>query len=578
MADKNFVVRQGTIKFTKADLNPSQVEILGVTSDGLVVTTGIPSGNFDNYTLLTTTENISSDLQNQINSLSAASSGGISSINNVTNPGGNIDLVTSTSEVSITPNDGANEVAIDVDLSAYATTAITDALSGAIDTNASDISTLQGANYVNTLNSLTGDLTIAAGDNVGVSVAGTTITISANEGITNHNDLSGLQGGTTNEYYHWTASDYADRILTTEVASISAGLDGRITSLESADYVNTIEGLSGVIDISGSGGVTISTDGNTLIIDGASAYTDEQAQDAVGLILVDTNSIDFTYDDGTPQITADVIVNSDSLEIGASGVRLKDTITGARTFSDNVTVNGNLYVNGTEFIVDTTTVSASDNIIVINGGETGAGVTAGTAGIQVDRGTETDYQFVFRESDDTFVIGEIGNLQAVATREDTPLDGGYAQWNDSANRFDAVPASTIVSDISGSFVNIDGDTMTGTLSVPDIEIGSGGAISTQVVSENNDVDTGTEVVDSFASTLGTGAMWIVAINDGTNYRTSTVIASWDGTSIEFTETSTVDIGDTSGLDMDVVINGADVELRATTTSDNWTVKAHRILL
>jgi hypothetical protein len=38
----------------------------------------------------------------------------------------------------------------------------------------------------------------------------------------------------------------------------------------------------------------------------ASGYTDEQAQDAVGTILADTATIDFTYTDGTPEIKADV--------------------------------------------------------------------------------------------------------------------------------------------------------------------------------------------------------------------------------------------------------------------------------
>lgn len=39
-------------------------------------------------------------------------------------------------------------------------------------------------------------------------------------------------------------------------------------------------------------------------------YTDEQAQDAVGGILVDSGRIDFTYSDATPSITADIIDNS----------------------------------------------------------------------------------------------------------------------------------------------------------------------------------------------------------------------------------------------------------------------------
>lgn len=46
-------------------------------------------------------------------------------------------------------------------------------------------------------------------------------------------------------------------------------------------------------------------------------YTDERAQDGVGTILTDTATIDFTYDDGTPQITADVIQSA--LDHGSIG-------------------------------------------------------------------------------------------------------------------------------------------------------------------------------------------------------------------------------------------------------------------
>lgn len=43
---------------------------------------------------------------------------------------------------------------------------------------------------------------------------------------------------------------------------------------------------------------------------GGAGYTDEEAQDAVGTILVDSSTIDFTYSDATPSITADVIDGS----------------------------------------------------------------------------------------------------------------------------------------------------------------------------------------------------------------------------------------------------------------------------
>jgi len=43
-------------------------------------------------------------------------------------------------------------------------------------------------------------------------------------------------------------------------------------------------------------------------------YTDEQAQDAIGTILADSGTIDFTYDDATPSITA--IVKDSSITEG----------------------------------------------------------------------------------------------------------------------------------------------------------------------------------------------------------------------------------------------------------------------
>ena len=49
----------------------------------------------------------------------------------------------------------------------------------------------------------------------------------------------------------------------------------------------------------------------------AQYFTDERAQDAIGTILLDTSSVDFTYDDGTPTISAVVLpagVNHDALQ------------------------------------------------------------------------------------------------------------------------------------------------------------------------------------------------------------------------------------------------------------------------
>lgn len=62
-----------------------------------------------------------------------------------------------------------------------------------------------------------------------------------------------------------------------------------------------------------------------------------------------------------------------------------------------------------------------------------------TSGIRIIRGNlEDDYLFEFRQSDETFTIGRDspGQIQAVATRQDTPVNMGLPYWNNSIYRFD----------------------------------------------------------------------------------------------------------------------------------------------
>ena len=91
--------------------------------------------------------------------------------------------------------------------------------------------------------------------------------------------------------------------------------------------------------------------------------------------------------------------------------------------------------------------------------------------------------------------------------------------------------------------------------------------------ENGDVDTGTETIASISTLEFDAAFFEFVIKKGTtNLRAGVVFATHDGTNVEFTETSTNDLGDTSDVTLSVDISGTDLRLRATTTSDNWKVK------
>lgn len=156
------------------------------------------------------------------------------------------------------------------------------------------------------------------------------------------------------------------------------------------------------------------------------------------------------------------VVGNGSAFVGESG-NVARTSLGLGT-GDSPQFTG-LTVTGTASIQTLTAVEVvevEDNLMIVNFGEAGAGVTAGIAGIEVERGSLTNYQFIFDESDDSFKIGEIGSLQKVATREDSPTDGAFATWNDTAARFDTTTDLTGLTNLTVDNININGNTISST--------------------------------------------------------------------------------------------------------------------
>ena len=79
-----------------------------------------------------------------------------------------------------------------------------------------------------------------------------------------------------------------------------------------------------------------------------------------------------------------------------SGATLSTT--GNATVGGALTVTGNLTVNGTTTTIDTNNVVIEDNTILLNKNEAGLGVTAGTAGIEVERGTANNVAWLWDET------------------------------------------------------------------------------------------------------------------------------------------------------------------------------------
>jgi hypothetical protein len=97
------------------------------------------------------------------------------------------------------------------------------------------------------------------------------------------------------------------------------------------------------------------------------------------------------------------------LNFNTTGASLTDKVA---TFGTSVVIDGNLTVSGSTTTINTETVTIADNIIVLN--SNAAGTATESAGFEIERGTDTNVQFLWNETNDYWsAVGtklHVGNI------------------------------------------------------------------------------------------------------------------------------------------------------------------------
>ena len=280
-------------------------------------------------------------------------------------------------------------------------------------------------------------------------------------------------------------------------------------------------------------------------------------------------------------------VNFDTVQVVQQDVpclAIIETPTGAQadeqklTFAvgDNKAIIGttSTVTNGMSFYtnraVTTTGFTAQGNLALhlANTGNVGIGTTSPDAQLELYKASNTSTIRLSASATDTTYYSDISNnYNSGNTFQITTGGGNVIKASESAYNSITIGGfnNTITLYPNSGYTNI-----TGNLTVVGNIITGAALLSNQ---ENTDVDTGTETVASVAVATYTAAFFDFVIKKTTNVRSGTVYACHDGTNVEFTETSTQDLGDTSDVTLSVDISGTNMRLRATTTSDDWSVKS-----
>ena len=212
---------------------------------------------------------------------------------------------------------------------------------------------------------------------------------------------------------------------------------------------------------SGTGSVTTTIDGGVTLLQSAAATTITASGDinlTAGADINVPSNIGLTFGDDGEKIEGD----GTNLTIASSG-QLTLTATGETVITNNFRVAGNLTVDGTETILNTTTLSVEDNIIEVNRNVSSNSGMPSISGMKVNRGTGSTAteQDLFWAWDETFaddgstIFGNAGGAFTAFKRAQgntsTPASGDLvdiranvvhalstsAQYADVAERFEA---------------------------------------------------------------------------------------------------------------------------------------------
>ena len=247
---------------------------------------------------------------------------------------------------------------------------------------------------------------IDAGGGIAVSGgSGGTATVSLSHlGLESLAAVSGESAVDSIFFYDVSESTSAYLTCSTATGIEISGTSLQLSSIPNSSLANSTFQVVGGNGLTGGGSATSLGSSSTLAVGAGTGIS--VAADAVAVKGASSLSDDtiVRWDDTNGQFVDTVITQNAS--------------TGVVTVGDDLVVTGDLTVQGALTSIETTNTAITDNVIVLNSGETGAGITSVTSGIEIERGTEGNKTFVYHETNGQWELSGQLKISDIPTDSD----------------------------------------------------------------------------------------------------------------------------------------------------------------
>lgn len=211
-------------------------------------------------------------------------------------------------------------------------------------------------------------------------------------------------------------------ITSTNLQITNTGISAKSNEANSGLYLNDNGGVIGLAN--GANGLLLTPD----------ASLEPSANDNLTL---GTSSKKFKklFLSGDANIGGSLTLGGNATITGTTTLNNTVNINGATTITGNLTIKGNISQEGTTYETHAEQVYSTKDYIYLREGNTGALTDGSYSGLQFVKYDGTNDGRLVVDKNGVARVGDVGDEQPIATREETPNANGVAYWDSTNKRF-----------------------------------------------------------------------------------------------------------------------------------------------